>query len=34
MMNHSYKRLGLPTSQLKALVGKGVEVVGEIPVEG
>lgn len=33
-VNRSYKLLDLPASQLKALVGKGVEVVGEIPVEG
>ncbi len=34
IVNHSYKLLNLPASRLKALVGKGVEVVGEIPVEG
>lgn len=34
MVNQSYSLLDLPASRLKALVGKGVEVSGEIPVEG
>jgi len=34
MQNRSYKLLNVKTARMKTLVGKAVEVVGQIPVEG